>query len=261
MSVPVFEFFELVAEELCDNGSKVLTPESLKSKGKDSSLLDDLQRDLKANSPEEAISLAVTELKNHFKAKGAKLPFDYNASTGNFEAKDVEFLRFVKEMSDIRSAGTRSHDFECRVAERLQFRAKGTIHRIGHPRDKKKSKADFNAHLRTLGFERPVLLGKDKDGGLDILWQLPIGTIPHRPFVSVQCKNGKFDANAAQASVGAGSMSLSQYGGLQSSVHVPCVIFNDYVYPQRLTAKQWNFVPLGLTDLASMEQDVSVELI
>ena len=261
MSAAIFEFFELVAEELCDDGSKVITPDSLKAKGKDSSLLDDLQSDLKANIAEEAIKLAVEELEKHFKGKGAALPFDYEPSTGLFQAKDVEFLRFVKEMSGIRSSGRRSRDFECRVAERLQARATGTIHRVGHPRDIKKKKTDFNAHLRTLGFDRPVLLGKEKDGGLDILWQLPIGTIPHRPFVSVQCKNGKFDMDAAQASIGTGSMSLSQYTGLQPSVHVPCVVFNDYVYPQRLSAKQWNFVPLGLTDLASMEKDVSVELI
>lgn len=261
MSVPLFEFFELIAEELCDDGSKVITPDGLKSKGKDSTLLDDLQSDLKASSPEEAIELAVAELEKHFKAKGAALPFEYEPSTGTFQAKDVKFLKFVKEMSGIRSSGTRSADFECRVAERLQVRATGTIHRVGFPRKTKKKKADFNAYLRTLGFDRPVLLGKEKDGGLDILWQLPIGSIPHRPFVSVQCKNGKFDADAAQASVGTSSMSLSQYAGLQSSVHVPCVIFNDYIYTQRLTAKQWNFVPLGLTDLASMQQDVSVELI
>lgn len=248
MSVPLFEFFELVAEELSDDGSKVITPDGLKSKGKDSSLLDDMQRDLKANSAEEAIELAVCELEQHFKAKGAALPFDYDPWTGNFQAKDAEFLRFIKEMSGIRSSSNRSHDFECRVAERLQVRATGSIHRVGHPRDIKKKKADFNAHLRTLGFDRQVLLGKEKDGGLDILWQLPLGTIPHRPFVSVQCKNGKFDSDAAQSSIGTGSMSLSQHAGLQSSVHVPCVIFNDYLYPQRLSAKQWNFVPLGLTN-------------
>ena len=114
---------------------KVITPDSLKAKGKDSSLLDDLQSDLKANSAEEAIKLAVEELGKHFKGKGAALPFDYEPSTGFFQAKDVEFLRFVKEMSGIRSSGRRSRDFECRVAERLQARATGTIHRVGHPRE------------------------------------------------------------------------------------------------------------------------------
>jgi hypothetical protein len=261
MPSPLFEFFEIVAEELCVHVSKVITPDNLKTKDKESSLLDDLQYELKASSPEEAIKRAVVELEKHFKAKGAALPFSYDLTTGMFVATDPGFLGFVNDMSRIRSAGKRSRDFECRVAERLQFRATGTIHRVGHPRDVRKKKTQFNAHLQTLGFARPVALGREKDGGLDILWQLPMGTIPHRPFVSVQCKNGKFDMDAAQASIGTGSMSLSQYAGLQAVVHVPCVLFNDYLYPQRLTAKQLNFVPLGLTDLASMEQDVSVEFI
>lgn len=261
MSAPLFEFFELVAEELCDGTPKVITPDAIKTKGKDSSLMEDLQSDMNANSPEEAIKLAVISLAKHFRTKGAALPFEYDSLTGSFRPTDTDFLKFVKDMSDIRSSNKRSRNFECRVAERLGLRATGAIHRIGFPRDVKKSKRDFNSHLQTLGFDRPVLLGRDKDGGLDILWQLPLGSIPHRPFVSVQCKNGKFDADAAHTSIGTGSMSLSQYTGLQAQVHVPCVVFNDYVLSQKLAAKQWNFVPLGLTDLASMEQKVSVECI
>src|SRR5689334_9482813 len=119
MSAALFEFFELVAEELSEGVAKVITPDSVKSKGKDSSLLDDLQHDLEASSPEEAIKLAVDELLKHFKTKGAALPFAYDPSTGVFQANDIEFLRFVKEMSGLRSSGKRSRDFECRVAERL----------------------------------------------------------------------------------------------------------------------------------------------
>ena len=260
--VPVlFEFFEIIAEELSMHGSAVITPDSLKAKDQDSSLLEDLKRETKTSSAEEAIKFGVEELRRHFKGKGAHLPFEYEPTTGMFTARDSTFLTFVKDMSLIRGAGIRSRDFECGVSERLRLRATGVIHRVGFPRDIKKKSADFNAYLKTLGFSRRVLLGREKDGGLDILWQLPIGTIPQRPFVSVQCKNGKFNMDEAQKSVGTGSISLSQYDGLQSNVHVPCVLFNDYLYPQRLTTKQLNFVPLGITDLALMEQSVSVELI
>jgi hypothetical protein len=65
----------------------------------------------------------------------------------------------------------------------------------------------------------------------------------------------------ADQSVGAGSRSFSQHSGLQPSVHVPCVLFNDYIYPEILTTKQLNFVPLGLTDLAPVTETISVELI
>ena len=261
MPGPLFELFEIIAEELSIHGSTVITADSIKAKDQDSSLLDDLKREVHASSAEEAIRSAVEELRKHFKAKGSELPFEYAPATGVFTAKDALFLAFVKDMSIIRGVGKRSRDFECRVADRLQLRATGAIHRVGHPRDIKRKKAEFNAHLQTLGFGRPVLLGKEKDGGFDILWQLPLGTPSHRPLISVQCKNGKLDMSSAQTSVGVGSTSLSQHDGLQPSVHVPCVLFNDYLDPQRLTKKQLNFVPLGLSDLASLEQRVSVELI
>lgn len=210
---------------------------------------------------DDTIPRAVKKLKEHFDSKGSRLPFEYVPATGIFTATDAEFLSFVSEMKDIRSIGKRSRDFECSVATRLGQRATGSIHRVGFPRDKKKNRGDFNAHLQTLGFGEPVSLGKEKDGGLDILWLLPIGSMPHRPIVSVQCKNGEFNMEAADISVSAGSRSLAQHTGLQGPVHVPCVLFNDYVNPQILTTKKLNFVPLGLTDLTAIEQKCSVELI
>jgi hypothetical protein len=120
---------------------------------------------------------------------------------------------------------------------------------------------DFNAYLKTIGFAEDVALGKEKDGGLDILWLLPIGTIPHRPIVSVQCKNSEFDIEEGDVSVGAGNRSLGQHRRLQPSVHVPCVLYNDYLYPEVVTPKAMNFVPLGLTDLSPMVNIVTTEAI
>jgi hypothetical protein len=261
MFSPLFEFFEVIAEELATEESRVLTRSDLQIGDEDSPMLDELKREMKANSTEDAILRAVAALKVHFEEKGAQLPFDYDPATGRFTARDRGYLMFIKDMSGIRSIAKRSRDFEYGVAERLGQRVTGAIHRIGHPRDTKKKSKDFNAHLRTLGFAKPVLLGREKDGGLDILWMLPIGTIPHRPFVSVQCKNGKFDMESADASLGAGSRSLAQHAGLQASIHVPCVLFNDYIEPTGLIAKQLNFVPLGLTDLAPLRERIAVECI
>jgi hypothetical protein len=261
MPTPLFEFFETIADELSSEESRVITRADLQVNDEESPLLDDLKREMNAASTEEAIQRAVDALHRHFEGKGSKLPFEYDPATGRFTAIDREYLEFVKNMSSIRSINTKSHDFECGVATCLGQRATGSIHRIGHPRDHKTKKADFNSHLKQLGFGRPVLLGKEKDGGFDILWLLPVGTIPHRPLVSVQCKNGKFTMETADQSVGAGSRSFSQHAGLQPTVHVPCVLFNDYIYPELLTSKQLNFVPLGLTDLAPVSEKISVELI
>lgn len=261
MLAPIFEFFEVVAEELATTVSKVITREDLQIADEESLLLDALREDMRAESTDEAIRRAATELEKHFRLKGAVLPFKHDPTTGRFTAVDQVFLSFVKEMNSIRSIGKRSRDFECTVAKRLSARATGSIHRVGHPRDKKTSKDQFNKYLKSHGFVRPVLLGKDKDGGLDILWYLPMGTMSHRPIVSVQCKNGVYNADEAYKSIGAASSSFAQHGGLQTQVHLPCVLFNDYIYPEMLPAKPLSFVPLGLTDLAPLEQAVSVVLI
>lgn len=261
MPTPLFEFFEVIAEELSAAPSTVITPDSLRPKEKGSILLEQLTRQMKASDADDAIELAVEALQQHFKSKDSKLPFNHNETTGQFTATDPEFLEFVQEMHSIRSISKRSRDFECTVAEWLGKRATGAVHRVGHPRDTKKKRKDFNRHLRTLGFNNPVLLGKEKDGGLDILWLLPLGTIPHRPLVVVQCKNGEFKMEAADLSLGAATRSLSQHGRLQTMVHVPCVLFNDYLYPDIITTKQMNYIPLGLSDLAAMDTKISVELI
>ncbi|NUM73596.1 hypothetical protein HUU40_04460 [candidate division KSB1 bacterium] len=263
MPKPLFEFFEFIAEELASTESMVITREDFRiNDDGDSPLLETLMKDLKATGLDDTIPRAVKTLQEHFESKDAQLPFEYAQETGRFTARDSEFLSFVNNMRNMRSIGKRSRDFECQVAIRLCQRASGAVHRVGFPRDEKKTRRDFNAYLQTLGFGGPVLLGnKEKDGGLDILWLLPIGSIPHRPIVSVQCKNGEFNIEEADVSVSASSRSLSQHSGLQEPVHVPCVLFNDYVYPQILTPKKLNFVPLGLTDLATMGQKCTVKLI
>lgn len=254
MTPTLFEFFEIVAEELSSEPTRVITRESFRINDEEPLLLEELKKAMKAADSTQAIHMAAEALQEHFEARGAKLPFTYDAPTGRFTAVDLEYLKFVKDMSSIRSLGGKSRVFECSVASRLRKRATGSVHRVGHPRDNKKTKIAFNKHLEQLGFEKPVLLGHDKDGGFDILWSLPLGALPHRPLVSVQCKNGDFDMGEADKSIAAGGRSLSQHGGLQHQVHVLCVLFNDYIWRERLTRKHLGFVPLGLTDLAAPTQ-------
>lgn len=261
MLSPLFEFFEVVAEELCSQKSRVLTRANLQVDEEQAPLLDELRGQLKASSTEEAIRLATRALQTHFKGKGSALPFKYDPRSGRFKAVDIDFLTFVKAMKEIRTLRDKSKDFECSVAERLARRATGSIHRVGDPRDVKKTRKDFNDYLKTLGFDSPVLHTGRGDGGFDILWLLPIGTIPHRPIVSVQCKNGEINIDEALISAGKANTSFGQHGGLQSQVHVPCVLFNDYIYTDQFIGKQLIFVPLGLTDLTRMTKRISVELI
>ena len=77
MPTPLFDFFEVVAEELAATGSRVITRADLRIDDEESPLLDDLKQEMKAGSTEEAIQLAIGQLDKHFKAKGAKMPFNY----------------------------------------------------------------------------------------------------------------------------------------------------------------------------------------
>jgi hypothetical protein len=261
MPSPLFEFFEVIADELGSTDSRVLTRANLEVDATQAPLLDELKRTLKVDRTDQAIQRAVDTLRSHFAEKGSLLPFDYDPVPGRFTALDIDFLAFIRQMRQIRSVRERSRDFECSVADRLRGRATGSIHRVGSPQDVRTRNAQFNAYMKTLGFRGEVRVGRDKDGGFDVLWLLPIGTIPHRPIVSVQCKNGEFNMGEADKSVAAGRRSFSVHGGLLPDVHVPCVFFNDYIHPERLTTKQLTFVPLGLTDVSPMIQLTSVDYI
>lgn len=178
MPSALFNLFEAVADELSSETSVVLTPEDLRVSDEEEPLFGNLRRETKAATTEEAVYSAVRRLAEHFKGKGSRLPFDYDAETGRFSARDLEFLTFVKQMREIRSLSQRSRDFELSALERLGRRAVGALHRVGFPRDNRRSQPAFNKYLKSLGFARRVALGKEKDGGFDILWLLPIGTIP-----------------------------------------------------------------------------------
>jgi hypothetical protein len=261
MPNPCFEFFEVVAEELSREESRVLTRNALELDEEQSTLLEDLKSYTNAATREDAIRKSVEFLEAHFLSKGSQLPFTYDANTGRFTATDKEYLEFVHQISNIRSSGKKGKQFELSVLNRLKTRAVGSLHRVGHPRQTKKTKEQFNRYLKKLGFNGKVLIGQEKDGGFDILWLLPIGTIPHRPIVCVQCKNAAFDIGEADKSCGPCSRSLYQHSGLQHQVHVPCVLFNDYICPELLPQKQLQFVPLGLSDLIQVTTPLTSDAI
>ena len=181
------------------------------------------------------------------------LPFNYDAATGRFTTVDAQYIDFVDMMRQhIRSNPRKSSEFERKVAERLALRTTGVIHRVGWKRTRYQQVNKFNQYLqKQLGFTQKVLLGKEKDGGLDILWAPPIGSFPHRPIVSVQCKNGEYSRAVADASLGTTQASLDRQDGLFHNVHLYCVLFNDYIVRDSLPKKRVGFVPLGISDLAA----------
>ncbi|TAK67884.1 MAG: hypothetical protein EPO19_09970 [Betaproteobacteria bacterium] len=230
----------------------MLTAVDFDPAGNDSSVLDELREQLGVMTNDDAIRGAVNRLEEHFKSRGSRLPFSYDADSSRFRAIDKEYLELITQMREIRGKGKGAKTFELCVMRRVKLRVTGALHRVGHPRDVEKKKKQFNAYLTQIGFNGNVLTGSEKDGGFDILWELPIGAEPHRPLVSLQCKNSVYRLNDGDASCGPAKRSLNEHRGLMAEVHVLCVFFNDYITSDLLPKKkamQW--VPLGLSDLGT----------
>src|SRR5437764_12100680 len=117
MPAPLFEFFEVIAEELSATPSTVITYDDLRPKNTDSILLEQLTREMWAANAEDAIERAVESLQKQFQSKDSRLPFDYNPQTSEFTATDPEFLAFVKKQSRILRIRTKSCKFECNIVD------------------------------------------------------------------------------------------------------------------------------------------------
>lgn len=247
MPTPTFEFFEDICNELYLSAEAVLPEDELLSDDR----LRELQDEYRGVAPDAVVIKALTALTAHFKARGSNLPFNFDLASRTFTARDKDYIEFVANASSIRGVGKRSRAFEEATTRRLSLRGSGAFYRVGWPRGTRRLRGEFIQYLRNLGFNKNIIFGKEKDGGLDILWLLPLGAIPHRPVVSIQCKNGSFNLSQADQSNGPARRSLGCHRGLQVNVHTLCVVFNDYIDRRNLAPKAFDFVALGLSDLAT----------
>ncbi len=258
MLTPPFEFFEHVCIDLSEVDSVIITPEDFPE-----SLTTRLKHHYKQPVTARAVSEVVGELETHFNNRDSALPFQYDSNLGQFVCKDRDFVQFVSESSLIRGNPKKSKDFEVSITRRLTEKLTGIIHRVGWPRDQKNRKVDFIKHLEGLGFRSDVLYGNDKDGGLDILWLPPLGAIPIRPIVSLQCKNAHFRKDDADASTGRGQQTLRRHSVRSAdSTFMCCVVFNDYIDESYIQKnRDSNFVPLGLSDLGTLVNSMVSEVL
>jgi hypothetical protein len=256
MLSPTLELFEAICEELRLKDACIVTNDFLSP-----DRLQELQDEFEEFDPNRAFTKAMKSLQKHFRNRGAELPFTFNLVTRRFEIRDRPYVNFLTSVVSFRGKGRRSREFEVAACEQLQVRATGDLYRVGWPRKNRKKGADFNAYLRRLGFDGRIILGKEKDGGLDILWMPPLGVPPHRLLVSIQCKNSSYDVESADKSYGAAVRSLGCHVGLQPQVHVSCVLFNDYIDRKVLGKKPFNYLVMGLSDLAALTQRIRIDVL
>jgi hypothetical protein len=259
-----FEFFEMVVEELSSRKKRVLTSRHFETRATSrpggqprnsskSTIVDDLAEAHSESSSAKAIQRSVEFLTRHFNDRDARLPFTYKVKTGEFYVRDRAFLEFIEAARKMRAKALQGKAFEIAVMNRLFVRVRGTVHRVGHPRDVHLTIKACNAYLETLGFGTRTLRSSAGDGGFDLIWPLPFGAVPYRPLALLQCKNGRFDWPAADHSVTQCDRSMQQHRGLAQSAHLHFVMFNGYVTPEALPAEKMTYIPLGLSDLAKLK--------
>lgn len=260
MFKPTFEFFEIVCGELDSRQRCVLTPQDLSDLAEEEDdpdvedIIDALREEHAASTSQIAISRAVEHLKKHFSARGSALPFQYNEKRSSFSRIDTEFIRFVARGREIRGGTDESaREFEVLTTQRLKKRLTGPLHRVGWKRTLHTRPPQFLKYLKQFGFDDRVVYGQEKDAGLDIVWLPPLGAVPIRPIVSLQCKNGWFDRDVGRTAFSRMNETVGCHTHMAGSgLHLSCVIFNDYIEPDDIGTKPCSFMPLGISDLASL---------
>jgi hypothetical protein len=256
-SNPAFDLFEEICAELSDQDDTVLPDDNLAA-----TTLQSIKRWSKKTATHAAVAWALDYLRRHFEARGALLPFSYDLQTGRLTVINREYVNFVFKAQEQRSKPKESKDFESATSKHLALRLTGIVRRVGSPRKKHKSRAKFAAHLvKEFHFRKGVLVGQDKDGGLDILWFPPLGAFPFRAMVSIQCKNALYDRGEGLESVGRASQTLRRHSHATAEEnHLHCVLYNDYIDERVMEhARDAGFVPLGLSDLAPLTTPISVD--
>jgi hypothetical protein len=243
---PAFELFEVICYELSARKTTIIPADDI-----DPEIIEDLKNYYGETADQEAFRRAILDLDNHFKARASTIPFTYESDTGRFIGTDTEYIEYIAFSSSSRGiGGDDSRDFEIQTLERLAKRLTGGLHRVGVPRNQQRKKAEFAKYLEALGFRKDCLEKRDKDGGFDLLWLPPLGAVPLRPVVSLQCKNSFFNEGEANKSAGRALRTLNRHSHVSGHHHLVFVVFNDYIDESFVgRAAGWIFLPLGLSDL------------
>lgn len=255
---PAFELFETICQELAARSATIILEDDLPP-----ALLESLKDHFDESGVGIAFDRALIELREHFAERGSALPFEFDTTTGEFRGIENDYIRFIAFASNSRGLdGSDAREFEVQITERLAKRLTGSLHHVGSPRKKHNKKKEFVSFLQTLGFDKDCLEARDKDGGFDILWLPPLGRVPIRPVVSLQCKNSSFNMEEANKSFGRAHTTLQRHSHIRGQNGLYFVVFNDYIDNTYLgRARGWAFIPLGLSDLGILRQTLEKTLL
>jgi hypothetical protein len=254
-SNPTFDLFEEICVELSGKAESVLIDDEFSPE-----TLEEVKRWFHEAATFPAVRKALSYLRNHFEARESALPFSYDHETGQAAALNTEYIAFVSDAQEQRSLPAEARDFEVATGKHLANKLTGIVRRVGSPRSRHRTRAQFARYLvKEFNFEPGVLVGHDQDGGLDILWFPPLGAFPFRATVSIQCKNSPYDRDAGFQSVGRAKQTLARHSHTSAEEgHLHCVVYNDYIDEGIMEhARDAEFIPLGLSDLAPLNTRIS----
>jgi len=259
MPAPVFEFFETLCSDLKDVDEFVLTDRVLSE-----ALVPQLQHYFQRPAFEDYVAAAIGWLQRHFAVKTSVFPFAFHPDTGIVRCQDRNYIDFICAARDARGDRARAKGFEDAIGTRLVRRLRaGNVYNVGWPRERRRKRAEFIEYLGTLGFEDDALRPRDKDGGLDLLWLPALGSIPIRPIVLFQCKNGLVNPGSireANNSAVFASRVIHHHSHMRShGVYMSFVIFNDYLDREiEDLVAGLQYAPLGLSDLGNLAADADL---
>ncbi|MFZ0774479.1 MAG: hypothetical protein WCA49_13625 [Candidatus Sulfotelmatobacter sp.] len=268
MLSPSFELFEFICTELNGRDSCFITNEDFGSEteeqtgGRLDDVLDNLRVQHSVSDNQAAVAAGLKSLGQHFESRRSELPFSYELNKRQFKTRDPDFIRFIANASARRSSGGHhAKEFENAACSRIAKKVTGVLHNVGDPRRKLRTARQYKRYLERLGFDDRVILGRERDGGLDILWFPPFGESPVAPVISVQCKNALFSRTVAREASARTSETLECHRMLRGEGgYLSAILFNDYIEPERLLDKPIKYIPLGLSDLAESSGTEIVEI-
>ena len=242
----VFSAFEMMVEEaLARGGEWLFEHEEIEQ-------ISEVQRELKAGSAQDAIKALKNFLEEYFKDRHSPPIIEISVNPNRIRIVSNDSAKFIKAAMRVRNNQRNAKEFENIISDELSKKLTGEVINIGYPRKDKKVRI-FKDKLKELGIDVSILRKKVKDGGLDILWVLPLGKRSEIPFVNFQCKNKDIPGKDVDASVIEARRTFARHTYFKNPELMPIfVVMNTYLCEEIVAGSSGQgYVYLGLTEILS----------
>src|SRR6476661_2537967 len=190
--LPAFAAFEMMIEETINrSGPWHFEYDEIDRIG-------EVQKQFRASSYPDAVKELKKFIDIYFAERGVPPIIKIDLSPPCVTLLSGEAAEFILAAKRIRGNANAGKQFEDIVARQLANKLTGTLYSIGYPR-KVRVQKPFKDLLESLGIDS-TKIRRIQDGGLDVIWQPPLGKKSELPFVNFQCKNTEKTGDDVKAS-------------------------------------------------------------